>query len=222
MMTGNERESFAASVIEEVRRWPGVETRPLPSATSPGETDGVEFRLYGRQIGHVHRDCSVHLALTKALKSHVVEEKLAEPVDFAPTSGWTMFEPVCLDDRARAVWLLRLNYVRLRRQRLTPQAAARSTLIQEHQAALGAMSPGVSRILDRTQARPPRPFPALGDLAPSAPSEHRMPAEHEVHRTADAEPGPQKVQPKGLLHVEEGKGDEHGKGDGLLNDLELS
>ncbi len=222
MMTGNERESFATSVIDEVRRWPGVETRPLPSATTPGETDGVEFRLYGRQIGHVHRDCSVHLALTKALKSHVVEERLAEPVEFAPTSGWTMFEPLSLDDRAHAVWLLRLNYVRLRRQRLTPQAAARSALIQDYQAALGAVSPGVSRILDRTQARPPRPFPLLGDAPPAASSDRGVPAEHEVHRTADAEPGPHKVQPKGLLHVEEGKRDEHGKGDGLLNDLELS
>ena len=69
MMTGGDRESFATHVIEEVRRWPGVELRPHASATTPGESDGVEFRLYGRQIGHVHSDCSVHLSLTKALKS---------------------------------------------------------------------------------------------------------------------------------------------------------
>ena len=69
MMTGGDRESFATHVIEEVRRWPGVELRPHASATTPGETDGVEFRLFGRQIGHVHSDCSVHLSLTKALKA---------------------------------------------------------------------------------------------------------------------------------------------------------
>ncbi len=163
MMTGNERECFATNVMEEVRRWPGVQLRPHASGSTPGETDGVEFRLYGRQIGHVHSDCSVHLALTKALKAHVVDEKLAKPLSFAPNSAWASFEPHSMDDMARAVWLLRLNYVRLRRQRLSPSAAASSSLLQQHEAALGAVSPGVSKLLARTQARPARPFPELPD-----------------------------------------------------------
>src|SRR3954467_8770970 len=118
MMTGGDRETFAISVIEEVRRWPGVQLRPHASPTTPGEVDGVEFRLYGRQIGHVHGDCSVHLPLTRALKASVVDEQLAQPLEIAPTSGWAMFGPLTPDDSARAIWLLRLNYVRLRRQRL--------------------------------------------------------------------------------------------------------
>ena len=67
MLSSNDREQFATNVMEEVRRWPGVELRPHASPITPGDTDGIEFRLYGRQIGHVHGDCSVHLALTKAL-----------------------------------------------------------------------------------------------------------------------------------------------------------
>ena len=162
MLSSDERESFAIEVIQEVRRWPGVEMRPHASPTTPGEADGIEFRLFGRQIGHVHEDCSVHLSLTKALKERVVGEQLAEPLDFAPTSGWATFSPMSLRDAKQAIWLLRLNYIRLRRQRLTPLAAASSSLLREHEAALGDVSPNVAEVLQRTQARSkPRPFPTL-------------------------------------------------------------
>ena len=162
MLTSNDREQFATNVIEAVRRWPGVEMRPHASPTTPGEADGIEFRLYGRQIGHVHGDCSVHLSLTKALKASVVEEQLAEPLDLAPRSGWTAFNPMTASDAERAIWLLRLNYVRLRRQRLTPDAAQGSEVLREHEDALREVSPGAVDLLQRTQARKtPRPFPTL-------------------------------------------------------------
>ena len=162
MLSSDDREQFATRVMEEVRRWPGVELRPHASHMTPGDSDGIEFRLYGRQIGHVHGDCSVHLALTKALKASVVDEQLAQPLDFAPTSGWATFVPMQASDADRAIWLLRLNYVRLRRQRLTPLAASSSALLKEHEAALGDISPAAIKLLQRTQARSkPRPFPTL-------------------------------------------------------------
>lgn len=162
MLTSDEREKFALIVMEEVRRWPGVEMRPHPSHIDRSEVDGVEFRLCGRQIGHVHGDCAVHLSLTKALKEFVVGEQLAQPLVSSPASAWAMYSPMITADAAHAIWLLRLNYVRLRRQRLTPTAAAASELIQKHEAALGAVSTGVSQVLQRTQVRSqPRPLPAL-------------------------------------------------------------
>jgi len=162
MLTGDERESFALHVMEEVRRWPGVEMRPHASAEEPGAADGVEFRLAGRQIGHMHADCGVHLSLTKALKKSIVSEQLAEPLPVAPDSGWAMFNPMCAGDVERAIWLLRLNYVRLRRQRLTPLASASSELLQKHEAALGSLSSSVVGVLQKTQARSrPRPMPEL-------------------------------------------------------------
>jgi hypothetical protein len=161
MLSSDDREQFALSVMEEVRRWPGVELRAHASPTTPGEADGIEFRLFGRQIGHVHGDCSVHLSLTKALKASVVEEELAQPLEMAPSSGWATFTPMTADDAQRAIWLLRLNYVRLRRQRLTPSAASSSELLREHEAALGDISPTAIRLLQRTQARKPRPIPTI-------------------------------------------------------------
>lgn len=162
MLTADEREAFALVVMEEVRRWPGVEMRPHASPHESGGTDGVEFRLNGRQIGHVHADCALHVSLTKSLKAIVVGEQLAEALAVAPTSGWAMFNPMTAQDAERAIWLLRLNYIRLRRQRLTPLAAASSELLQKHEAALGSLSSNVAGALQRTQVRTrPRPFPSL-------------------------------------------------------------
>ena len=160
MLSAGDRESYALAVMDEVRRWPGVELRPHASAVTPGEADGVEFRLCGRQIGHVHGDCALHLSLTRALRQHVIDEQLAQPLDSAPTSAWAMFTPMTASDSRLAIWLLRLNYVRLRRQRLTPLAAASSDLLRQHEAALADVSPRVNALLQRTQARSkPRPFP---------------------------------------------------------------
>ena len=162
MLTGQEREAFALKVIDEVRRWPGVEMRPHASGETAGESDGVEFRLYGRQIGHIHGDCGVHLSLTKALKHCVVAEHLAEPLDDASTQGWTMFNPTCGEDAEHAIWLFRLNYVRLRRQRMSPDAAAASELLRVHHDALRKVSPTISEVLELTQARTkPRPLPSF-------------------------------------------------------------
>ncbi len=162
MMTSAEREAFARTVMEEVRRWPGVAMRPHPSATTPGDADGVEFRLSGRQIAHMHGDCGVHLSLTRALKTSLVGEGIVEPLPFAPATGWAMFNPLSASDTTRAIWLMRLNYIRLRRQRLTPSAAACSELLQEFEAAMGDVSSSVRGVLHKTQRRAkPRPLPGL-------------------------------------------------------------
>ena len=46
--------------------------------------------------------------------------------------------------------------------------------------------------------------------------------EHEIDRAAEAEGGPEVVEPEGLFHVEEGERDEDHKGDHFLHDLELA
>ncbi len=82
-----------------------------------------------------------------------------------------MFNPTRLDDARHAIWLLRLKYVRLRRQWLTPHAAAKSELLQKHEAALSIVSPSISALLQHTQLRSsPRPPPSL-DLPAQSQSE---------------------------------------------------
>ena len=82
----------------------------------------------------------MHLSLTRALNESVVKERLGEALPMALTSEWTM-----------------------RRQRVTPLASASSELLQRHEAALGALSAGVSSVLRRTQSRAkPGPLPERG------------------------------------------------------------
>jgi len=161
MMNADDREAFALRVMKEVRRWPGVQIRTHVNPLAEDSDDGVEFRLYGRQIGHIHHDCSVHLSLTRALKQMVIEQGLALSMEQAGSAGWVAFAPEVLDDAHRAIWLLRLNYVRLRRQRMSPDAAAASPLLREHEGALGELTPSMATVLQRTQARAPRPLPPL-------------------------------------------------------------
>ena len=161
MLTGAEREAFAMRVMREVRRWPGVQMRTHLNPLAEDTDDGIEFRLYGKQVGHVHHDCSVHLSLTRALKATVVDQGLALPLVQAGGPSWVAFVPEIPDDVQRAIWLLRLNYVRLRRQRLSPDAAAASELLREHEGALGELTPSISTVLQRTQARAPRPLPPV-------------------------------------------------------------
>lgn len=161
MMSGAEREAFALRMMKEIRRWPGVQIRPHLNPLAEDADDGVEFRLYGRQIGHVHHDCAVHVSLTRALKEMVIEQGLALPLMQAGSPGWVAFVPEIPEDAQRAIWLLRLNYVRLRRQRMSPDAAAASELLREHEGALGELSPSMATVLQRTQARAPRPLPPV-------------------------------------------------------------
>ena len=161
MLTGAEREAFALRVMKEVRRWPGVQLLTHVNPLAEDTDDGIEFRLYGRQLGHVHHDCSVHVSLTRALKQTVIEQGLALPLVQAGSPSWVAFVPEVADDVQRAIWLLRLNYVRLRRQRLSPDAAASSELLREHEGALGELTPSMATVLQRTQARAPRPLPPV-------------------------------------------------------------
>jgi hypothetical protein len=161
MMTGDDRENFALHIMKEVRRWPGVQMRTHVNPLAEDTDDGIEFRLNGRQIGHIHHDCSVHLSLTRALKETVIEQGFALPLVQAGGPCWVAFIPEIPEDAKRAIWLLRLNYVRLRRQRLTPDAAASSESLREHEGALGELTPSIATVLKRTQARAPRPLPPV-------------------------------------------------------------
>ena len=134
----------------------------------------LQAGLFGRQIGHVHSDCSVHLSFTKALKASLLAENLADPLPLAPSSSWAMFNPISAEDAQRAVWLLRLNYVRLRRQRLTPLAASSSALLREHEEALASVSPKVTQVVQRTQALADQMWKQLTDAPHRAMLERRF------------------------------------------------
>ncbi|WP_338728442.1 luciferase family protein [Haladaptatus sp. DJG-WS-42] len=93
-----------ASVIETVSAWPGV-------SAHAHRFGGVEFRLAGREIGHLHRNGMTDIPYPKRLRDALVEADHTGPHHLFPDSGWTTYSATDDEGAARAVWLLRANYL---------------------------------------------------------------------------------------------------------------
>jgi hypothetical protein len=104
------------ALIAAVESWPGVET-------APHRFSATEFRLFGREFGHVHRGGVLDVNFPKRVRDHLIESKRAETHRFAPDTGWTTYELRTLDDLDGGLWLLRLAYTyRLATKRTRPEA----------------------------------------------------------------------------------------------------
>lgn len=103
-------------LIATAESWPGVET-------APHRYSATEFRLFGREFGHVHRGGVLDVNFPKRVREHLIESKRAETHRFAPDTGWTTYdlrEPANFDG---GLWLLRLAYCyRLATKRTRPGA----------------------------------------------------------------------------------------------------
>ncbi|MEH6471023.1 MAG: luciferase family protein [Halopseudomonas sp.] len=79
-----------------------------------GEVDGADFYVNERELGHIHLDGRVHLASNHFLGKALRQNGLAQPFPFAGYEHWVCFEIGSTDEAAHAIWLFRLNYLRLR------------------------------------------------------------------------------------------------------------
>ncbi len=108
---GNIRERIEV----EVSGWPGVEARPH-------RFNGVEFRVRGHEIGHLHGDALADLPFPKRVREELVSEGRAQPHHVLPETGWTSYRIRGPEDVEGALELFRLNYDRLVRRGGTVQA----------------------------------------------------------------------------------------------------
>jgi hypothetical protein len=97
-------------IAVEVAAWPGVETRPHWFG-------GAEYRLDGRELGHVHGDALVDLPLPIRLRDEIIASGRAEHHHILPESGWVSRWLRTPDDVAIAIGLLRMQYDRLAARR---------------------------------------------------------------------------------------------------------
>ena len=94
------------TVTEEMETWPGVTQRLH-------RFGGVEFRLEGREIGHLHGNGLLDIPLTKALREQLVADGRAKPHHIYPRSGWVSFFLRNASDVPDALALLQLSYERI-------------------------------------------------------------------------------------------------------------
>ncbi|MDP8926093.1 MAG: DUF5519 family protein [Actinomycetota bacterium] len=93
-------------VEEEVSGWSGVEA-------SPHRFGGVEFRVRGHEIGHLHGSRLADLPFPVRVRRELVAEGRAQPHHLLPQTGWVSYYPSGPEDASAVVELFRLNYEHL-------------------------------------------------------------------------------------------------------------
>lgn len=94
------------AVEREVSSWDGVETRPH-------RFGGVEFRVRGHEIGHLHGNRLADLPFPIRMRKELVAEGKAEPHHLLPQTGWVSYYPHGPEDVPAVIDLFRLNYEHL-------------------------------------------------------------------------------------------------------------
>ena len=107
-----------ASIREQIEReigtWPGVEARAH-------RFGGVEFRVNGHEIGHLHGKRMADLPFPVRMREALVEAGAAQVHHVLPRTGWVSYRIRGEEDVEGALELFRKNY-----ERLTARKGARA------------------------------------------------------------------------------------------------
>ena len=98
--------SIRESIEREVGGWPGVEWRVH-------RFGGVEFRVNGHEIGHLHGDRMADLPFPVRTREELVRAGRAQAHHVLPQTGWVSYRIRQPEDVAGALELFRKNYERL-------------------------------------------------------------------------------------------------------------
>ena len=114
------------AVEREVSSWDGVETRPH-------RFGGVEFRVRGHEIGHLHGSRLADLPFPIRMRKELVAEGKAEPHHLLPQTGWVSCYPRAPEDAPAVIDLFRLNYEHLvqRGEKKAQKVTAEATTVVE-------------------------------------------------------------------------------------------
>ena len=98
--------STRENIENEVGGWSGVETRAH-------RFGGVEFRVNGHEIGHLHGEGLVDLPFPVRMREELVGAGKAQVHHVLPQTGWVSYRIRQPEDVEGALELFRMNYGRL-------------------------------------------------------------------------------------------------------------
>ena len=98
--------SIRERIEREVTGWPGVEEKSH-------RFDGVEFRVNGHEIGHLHGGGWADLPFPVRVRKELVAAGRAQLHHVLPQTGWVSYPIRGEEDVEGALELFRLNYERL-------------------------------------------------------------------------------------------------------------
>jgi len=98
-------ENIVAQIRSELTSWDGV-------SVHPHRFGGIEFRLGGRQLGHLHGERWVDLPFPRRIRDMLVETGRASPHHVLPHTGWVSRRISGEEDVPEVIELFRLSYER--------------------------------------------------------------------------------------------------------------
>lgn len=93
-------------IKKEVLAWDGTESRAH-------RFGGIEFRVNGHEIGHLHGDRLADLPFPRKIREELVSEGKAQTHHVMPQTGWVSYRIRGEEDVEGALELFRRNYERL-------------------------------------------------------------------------------------------------------------
>jgi len=107
--------NIAELVEYEVMSWPNVEKLPH-------RFGGIEFRVNGHEIGHLHGDRQADLPFSVPVREELVAAGRASLHHIFPQTGWVSYYIQGSESVPGLIELFRLNYERYIRSVASPQA----------------------------------------------------------------------------------------------------
>ena len=98
--------SIAETIRHEVTGWPGTEAKPH-------RFGGIEFRVRGHEIGHLHGDRLADLPFPVRVRKELVAQGKARLHHVLPQTGWVRYPIQSEEDVPGALELFQINYDRL-------------------------------------------------------------------------------------------------------------
>jgi hypothetical protein len=138
---------------DEVSAWPSI-------SVHAHRFGGREFLFRSAEVGHLHNDGIVDIPFPRSVRDELLAEGLAEEHRWVPDSGWTTFNVRGEGDVKRALWLMRLSYLRY-----ALKAASDPRRLLEQESERLPLNPKFRSLLElfvsKTASRAPtEPFPA--------------------------------------------------------------
>ncbi len=96
---------YVKAVADGVSAWYRV-------SIQPHRFGGTEFLFGAAEVGHIHANGTVDIPFPRRVHDLLLSEGLGERHRWVPNSGWITFRIRNPGDIDRALWLLRLSYLR--------------------------------------------------------------------------------------------------------------
>ncbi len=112
IMPPPELSKFPQQVSKEIQSWKDITAATHWDLYDRSKPDGADFYIGQEELGHIHLDGEVHLAIGKELALVLIKNKLGKKFPYG--SDWVTSPIESAKDVPHATWLFKLSYNRIK------------------------------------------------------------------------------------------------------------